>query len=211
MRRWNSRPNDKRQKNHFFLPPFLILNFADGPANQKRKKEKKKCSTLSAVKKRKKNFGERQSVEVVNLWNARGVWLACLCEWEQSGTNVKHTHERERETHVMSTGSWLKPVVCACHCFIECRKTACPVAPAGKGNIYIKEPKERFLFLFLGPRKRMRLLSVLNYLAFEIFAHPPLCCICLLIQASSSYPPFPSHSFVCLFLRAWYINWQDMI
>lgn len=62
------------------------------------KKKRKKCSTLSAVKKRKKkNFGERQSVEVVNLWNARGVWLACLWEWKQSGANVKHTRERERD------------------------------------------------------------------------------------------------------------------
>lgn len=165
------------------------------------KKKRKKCSTLSAVKKRKKKT--LASDKVSKLWTCE---TPVACDWRVYGNGNRvarmlNTHERERETHVMSTGSWLKPVVCACHCFIECRETACPVAPAGKGNIYIKEPKkiDSLFFIFLGPRKRMRLLSVLNYLAFEIFAYPPLCCICLLIQASSSYPPPPSPTLSCVF------------
>lgn len=57
-------------------------------------------------KKTKKNFGERQSVElscelVKRAWRVTGVSM----RKEQSGTNVKHDYTRERETHVMSTGS----------------------------------------------------------------------------------------------------------
>lgn len=216
MRRWNSRPNDKRQKNHFFLPPFLILNFADGPANQKRKKEKKKCSTLSAVKKRKKKR-TLASDKVSKLWTCE---TPVACDWRVSANGNRvarmlNTHERERERDARDEHWFVTEASRLClPLFHRVPRDGLPRGSCRQGQ-YIHQGAQKeidsLFFYFWGPRKRMRLLSVLNYLAFEIFAHPPLCCICLLIQASSSYPPFPSHSFVCLFLRAWYINWQDMI